>query len=46
MKGAHLLSACKPSHLLVVRFQASGEDIEIHFIEHSGFLLVRPRTHL
>lgn len=29
-----------------VRFQASGEDLEIHFIEHSGFLLVRPRTHL
>lgn len=22
--GAHLLSACEPSHLLVVRFQASG----------------------
>lgn len=29
MNGAHLLSACKPSHLLVVRFQASGEDLEI-----------------
>ena len=39
---ANLLSACKPSHLLAVRFKASGEDLEIHFIEHLGFLLVKP----
>lgn len=27
-------------------FRLPEKDLEIHFIEHSGFILVRPRTHL